>query len=222
MKVLARSILLVLLMLVFRQQGISQQKPNFWDDVQTIKQYDKLFRPLPSPIVFTGSSSIRLWDDLAEMFPGYRVMNRGIGGAVIKDIDRYVEDIILPYKPRQIVLYIGENDIISAPDGDSICRMFKTLFYHIRAVLPGVPIAYISIKASPSREKFIPIAVRANTLISEFLRTEPATVFIDVFYPMLDKNGKMRPELFRTDMLHMKPGGYQIWQELVKPHLVNQ
>lgn len=198
----------------------AQTKPAFWDDIQTIKLYDKIYRPVQSPVLFTGSSSIRIWDNMAEMFKGYPVLNRGIGGTVLKDIDRYVEDIIVPYKPKQIILYIGENDIPSAPNGDSVFAGFQRLYRHIRIFLPEVPIAYVSIKPSPSREKFMPIAVRANQLIRNFLRQEANTSFIDIYPLMLDKEGHPRPELFREDMLHMKAAGYEIWYKKIKPYLL--
>ncbi len=198
----------------------TQTQPAFWDDVQTIKRYDQIFAPPVSPILFTGSSSIRLWGNLAEQFCGYKVLNRGIGGAVLKDIDRYVEDIILPYHPKQIVLYIGENDIVSAPSGDSVFAGFQKLFVHIRSRLPQTPVAYISIKPSPSREQYLPIAVRANKLIREFLQQQPNTVFVDIYQSMLDKNGKPRPELFRDDQLHMVAAGYEIWYKKLRPYLI--
>ncbi len=200
--------------------SFAQTQPAFWEDVQAIKRYDKVYAPPKDPILFTGSSSIRLWNNLSEQFKRYTVLNRGIGGAVNKDIDRYVEDIIVPYKPKQIILYIGENDIISVPNGDSVFAGFQRLFLHIRSLLPDVPVAYISIKPSPSREKFLPIAIRANQLIKAYLLTQPKAGYIDIFSAMLDKKGNMRPELFREDLLHMKPEGYAIWHKKVKPFLV--
>lgn len=198
----------------------AQTHPPYWDDVQAIRRYDKIYAPPASPILFTGSSSIRLWNNLSEQFRGYTVLNRGIGGAVIADIDRYVEDLILPYKPKQVILYIGENDIISAPNGDSVFTAFRKLFLHIRSVLPELPLAYISIKPSPSREQFLPIAIRANQLIKAFLSEQPRAGFIDIYPLMLDKQGQFRRELFRQDMLHMLPEGYRIWYKRVKPFLV--
>jgi len=198
----------------------AQTHPPYWDDVQAIRRYDKIYAPPASPILFTGSSSIRLWNNLSEQFRGYTVLNRGIGGAVIADIDRYVEDLILPYKPKQVILYIGENDIVSAPNGDSVFAAFRKLFLHIRSVLPELPLAYISIKPSPSREQFLPIAIRANELIKAFLSEQPRAGFIDIYPLMLDKKGQFRRELFRQDMLHMLPEGYTIWYKRVKPFLV--
>lgn len=209
------------LLLVFISFAVSAQThPPYWDDVQAIRRYDKIYAPPASPILFTGSSSIRLWNNLSEQFRGYTVLNRGIGGAVIADIDRYVEELILPYKPKQVILYIGENDIISAPNGDSVFTAFRKLFLHIRSVLPDMPLAYISIKPSPSREQFLPIAIRANQLIKAFLSEQPSAGFIDIYPLMLDKKGQFRRELFRQDMLHMQPEGYAIWYKRVKSFLV--
>lgn len=214
-----RSACLFVLLLLSLSTG-AQNHPAYWDDVQAIKQYDKIYAPPKEPILFTGSSSIRLWGNLAAQFRGYTVLNRGIGGAVISDIDRYAEDLILPYKPKQIVLYIGENDIISAPNGDTIFAAFRKLFQHIRSVLPDVPLAYIAIKPSPSRAQFLPIAIRANELIKNFLAKQAKAGFIDIYPLMLDDKGNMRPELFRSDMLHMKQEGYDIWYKKIKPFLV--
>jgi hypothetical protein len=36
---------------------------------------------------------------------------------------------------------------------------------------------------------------------------------------MIDAQGQPLPELFREDMLHMKPEGYVIWKNAIEPHL---
>lgn len=199
----------------------AQDKPRFWDDVQTIKQFDKMYNPPAHPILFTGSSSIRKWDDLERTFASYVVLNRGIGGAIVNDITFYLNDIVFPYHPRQIVLYVGENDLPDeASTADSVLQRTERLFHLIRNKLPDVPIVYISMKPSPSREKFQQKAIEANALIKDFLSKEKQTVFIDVFHAMLTADGKTRPELFVSDMLHMSAKGYQIWKEMVEPHLL--
>lgn len=199
----------------------AQDSPPFWDDVQTIKKFDKMYNPPAHPILFTGSSSIRKWDDLERSFASYVVMNRGIGGAVVNDITFYLNDIVFPYHPRQIVLYVGENDLVDeATTADSVLVRTERLFHLIRSKLPDIPIVYISMKPSPSREKFQQKAIEGNALIKDFLSKEKQTVFIDVFHAMLTADGKTRPELFVSDMLHMNAKGYEIWKGLVEPHLL--
>src|SRR5471030_2995724 len=88
----------------------AQSKPAFWDEVQAIKYYDMVYQQPAHPIVFVGSSSIRKWEHLQVAFGAYNVMNRGIGGAFVNDIIRYLDDLVFTYQPRQIVIYVGEND----------------------------------------------------------------------------------------------------------------
>ncbi len=178
-----------------------------------------MFQQPPNPILFVGSSSIRKWEHLQQAFGTYNVMNRGIGGAVIDDITFYLNDIVFPYKPRQIVLYVGENDVISnIATADTILNRTIRLYKGIRSRLPEVPIVYIALKPSPSRDKFMAKAINANRLIREYLSHEKNTAFVDIFSPML-KEGKSRPELFVGDMLHMNQQGYDIWEKALKPYL---
>jgi len=216
-------ILSVLSVICLMAQLSAQEKPRFWDDVQVIKQYDKLYAPPAHPILFIGSSSIRKWEDMERTFADFVVMNRGIGGAVVNDIIYYTNDIVFPYQPRQIVIYVGENDIVDdATAADSIFVRTKQLLQIIRLKLPEVPIVYISIKPSPSREKYIGKAIAANTLICNYIQTEKNIRFIDIFHPMLNAEGKPMPELFQKDMLHMNLKGYAIWRKAIKPLLLRK
>ncbi|SFE00005.1 Lysophospholipase L1 [Chitinophaga sp. CF118] len=218
-----KKILVLTLLLLTGSLLYAQDRPRFWDDVQTIKKYDEMYTPPADPILFVGSSSIRKWNDLERTFAGYVVLNRGIGGAVTDDITYYAKDIIFPYHPREIVLYIGENDV---PDekttADSILNRTKHLMEVLRAQLPDVPVVYISMKPSPSREIYQSKAKAANELIRDYLKTEKNTTYIDIFNLMLTPDGKLRRELFVEDMLHMNREGYKIWRAAVEPYLLKR
>ncbi|WP_367867328.1 GDSL-type esterase/lipase family protein [Pedobacter sp. WC2423] len=207
-------------LLLFNFNSFAQDKPAFWDDVQAIKQYDRVYAPPKDPILFIGSSSIRLWVDFTHTFKDYTVLNRGIGGAVTSDVDRYLEDIVFPYHPKQLIIYIGENDLIKAASGEEVFQSFKKLYTDIRVKLPVVPLVYIAIKASPSRAQYLSKGIKANQLVQEFLKGQKNTVFLDIYKPMFDKKGQMQPQLFKEDMLHMNAAGYEIWNKLLKPYLL--
>lgn len=211
---------IIAFVVLFVSVSQAQNKPPFYDDVQTIKKYDQMFKPPVNPVLFIGSSSIRKWDDLTQVFAKYNALNRGIGGAVVNDITRYLNDIVFPYNPRQIVLYVGENDVVDDKvNADTVLNRTIILYKAIRTKLPTVPIVYISIKPSPSRDKFRDKVISANALIKQFLSTEKNTVFVDIFPSML-KDGAGRTELYLSDMLHMNEAGYAIWRKAVKPHLL--
>jgi lysophospholipase L1-like esterase len=197
----------------------AQTQPNFWDDVQAIKRVDKMYKTPEHPILFVGSSSIRKWDNLHLVFSKYNVLNRGIGGAVTNDIVYYLDDLVFSYRPRQIVVYVGENDLPNE-SADTILSRTKVLFNKIREKLPAVPIVYIAMKPSPLRFQYWQKAAKANELIKAFLSTLHDVKFVDVYSIMLTKELKPRPELFVEDMLHMNAEGYALWRKAVKPHLL--
>lgn len=61
-------------------------------------------------ILFTGSSSIRLWSSLEEDMASYPVIQRAYGGAPYGDLAYYIDRIIKPNDFDAIVLFAG-NDI---------------------------------------------------------------------------------------------------------------
>ncbi|WP_343688294.1 GDSL-type esterase/lipase family protein [Chitinophaga sp.] len=217
-----KSILLLLLALTVIQVSHAQDKPRFWDDVQTIKHYDQMYAPPANPILFVGSSSIRKWEDAERTFAAYDVLNRGIGGAVVNDIIFYLNDIVFPYHPREIVLYVGENDIPAGATPDTVLERTKRLITAIRAQLPEIPVTYISIKPSPSRDQYRQTVQAANSLIKEYLNTQHKITWVDVFTPMLTRDGNSRPEIFQSDMLHLNKDGYKIWKKLIEPTLLKK
>lgn len=216
-----RCLLIPAFFLCFFNLVSAQQKHTFWNEVQTFKAYDLQITTPAHPIVFVGSSSIRKWDDLQIALGTYNVMNRGIGGAVINDIVFYLNELVFTYQPRQIVLYVGENDLPDASvTPDTVLNRTKLLFSQIRAKLPEVPIVYIAMKPSPSRIAVLSKAREANLLVYNFIKSQKNAAFVNIFSPMLTKDGKPRPELFQPDMLHMNLKGYTIWETAIRPYLL--
>lgn len=212
--------LFIILQLLFVCYGFAQEKHRFEADVKTIKKYDKIYKPVDNPILFVGSSSIRKWNDLQRVFGSYNVINRGIGGAVIDDIIYFSDDLIFDYAPRQIVLYVGENDLPKEDESpELILKKTVDLINLVRKKIPGVPIVYIAMKPSPVRDQYMDKCKKANELIKKYIKALDNASFVDVYSPMV-KNGKSRPELFVKDMLHMNADGYKIWTKAVKKKLI--
>jgi len=212
---------LFVLLLVFAGNAKAQQAP-YWKDIQAFKKQDSLAFPPKNVILFVGSSSFTNWKDVQSYFPDYKIINRGFGGSELTDVIRYANDIIFPYQPKQVVIYCGENDFadvdtVSVP---TVVNRFKTLYGLIRKRLGNVQITFVSLKPSPSRRRLMPKFVETNTQIKSFLAKEKNTAFIDVYYPMLGKNGQPIGEIFRADSLHMMANGYAIWQKVMKPYLI--
>jgi lysophospholipase L1-like esterase len=162
-----------------------------------------------------------MWKDIQKDFTGYKVINRGFGGSTLPDVIRYVNDIVFPYHPKQVIIYCGENDLAESDtvSAATVTERFKNLFSLIRTKWRKVPIVFISIKPSPSRQYLMPKMVEANQQIKEFLDTQRRTKYIDVYSLMLTADGKPNAELFIEDQLHMNAKGYAIWKKAIEPYL---
>jgi lysophospholipase L1-like esterase len=194
--------------------------PSKWE--KEIARIEKVHPAKPEEkggIIFIGSSSIRMWSSLAEDFPKHRVANHGFGGSQVSDSVEFVDRIVIPYEPRLIVMYAGGNDINAGESAESVATDFRTFVEKVRAKLPHVEIAYISIAPNPRRWKQVETVKQANTLISKFCSETPKMKYIDVFTHMLGADGLPKPDIFLKDQLHMNPKGYAIWKEIVAPQL---
>lgn len=194
----------------------------FSDEIAAFKKADEKNSPPKNAILFVGSSSFRMWQDVQDYFPGYTIINRGFGGSSLPDVIHFANDIIFPYQPKQIVIYCGENDFaasdtVSVP---TVFNRFQQLFLIIRKKMPSVPIVFISIKPSPSRQRLMPKMLEANLLIKNYLKKQSRAVYADVYYKMMNADGTPRKELFGSDNLHMNSKGYAIWKEVLLPYLL--
>jgi lysophospholipase L1-like esterase len=194
--------------------------PRQWEeDIAAFERTDSLQVPVKKGVLFVGSSSVRLWDSLPQRFPGQKTINRGFGGSWLSDVVHYFDRIVLPYQPRTIVVYSGENDIAGGKSAQSLLKDFEALLSLKQKYLPESKLIFISLKPSPSRHERLDEMKKANALIREWMSREKRVVFVDVFTPMLDTAGKPKERLFGPDRLHMNRLGYDLWTQLLKPHL---
>jgi lysophospholipase L1-like esterase len=190
-----------------------------WEkEVQAIEKKDKESPPPKGETLFVGSSTIRMWKELEDDFKAQKAIRRGVGGSMISDILYYADRIILPYKPRRIVLYGGDNDI-TKKSPEQVFQDFKALVEKVRKALPEAKIYFLAIKPSPKREALWDKAKAANQAIREYCEKTPGLAYIDIVPVMMGPNGKPKPELFLEDTLHMNRAGYELWIPVVKAAL---
>jgi lysophospholipase L1-like esterase len=180
-------------------------------------------RPAPAnAILFVGSSSIRLWDTLERDFAPAPVINAGFGGSGLADAVRYADRIILPYRPRAVVIYSGENDLAAGGTPERALADFKALISAIHADLPGTPIVYISMKPSPARWEMADRFREANALIRGHIATDPLLSYVDVWPALLGPDGLPRPEMYVADRLHLSAEGSAAWTTAIRDHLAGR
>ena len=198
------------------------QQLRFWNEIKNFKKQDSISFPAKGQILFVGSSSFRMWAGIEKYFPGYNILNRGFGGSTLLEVIKYADEIIIPYHPKQIVIYSGENDLADSETVTplTVLNRFKALYYLIISAYPDIPITFVSIKPSPSRAHLMNKMQQTNKLIKRFLNKKNNAKFVDVYSKMLDNNGQPMNDIFLEDKLHMNTKGYAIWQKAILPYLI--
>lgn len=188
------------------------------EEVHALEQAREKNPPLYEPVVFYGSSSIRLWDTLGQDFAGERVVNLGFGGSTMEACAYFFEHLVVPYNPRALVLYAGDNDLGDGKSPETVVRSYQALSNKVQQYLGPIPFAYISIKSSPARHHLIHSIMRTNALIRQEHLSRPGRLYIDVCSLMLKPDGTPRPELYREDGLHLSAEGYALWRQTLCAH----
>lgn len=216
-------LLLAVIMLALAGAGpaAEEQKTevNRWEPkIRQFELMDKRQMPPADGILFVGSSSIVGWK-VEESFPGLPVINRGFGGSQIADSVHFADRIILPYRPRVIVLYAGDNDVAAGKSPRQVFDDYRQFVNTVRDALPQARIVFIAIKPSIRRWHLVDRMREANRLIRAAAEKDDRLAYVDVDAPMIGDDGKPRAELFKPDGLHLNSDGYKLWSALLLPHL---
>lgn len=169
-------------------------------------------------ILFTGSSTIRLWKTLEADFAGLPVVNRGFGGSQMVDSAELAERIVIPHEPRVVVLFAGTNDIAAGRSPEDVAKSFEVWVAKMKEKLPKTELCFFEITTSPSRWAQREKVVAANQLIKP-LCEKAGVKFIPIREKLLGPDGAPREELFVADRLHLNADGYRILAEAVRPLL---
>ena len=179
---------------------------------------DRAAPPARGGIVFVGSSSIVDWD-VARHFPEWTITNRGLWGSTLADAVQLAGRLVLPYEPRLVVLYAGDNDINAGRLAEQVAVDFDRFVRAVHAKLPQTRIVYIGIKPSLDRWSQIDRMRAANRMIRAICERDDRVAFVDVDGAMLGWDERPRRELFVPDGLHLSPEGYRLWSTLLRPFL---
>ncbi|MBL8896527.1 MAG: hypothetical protein JNM84_02815 [Planctomycetes bacterium] len=188
---------------------------------ETLDAFDREAVPPRRPIVFVGSSSIRLWKTLAEDMAPLPVLNRGFGGSGLFDTVYWLERLVARHDPAAVVVFAGSNDIAGESPRSAawVAERFDELVLRLRALGCSAPLVYISITPTPSRVAHLAAVREANSLIAARCQSDPSLHFLDTAATMVTPEGLPDPQWFVQDLLHLNAKGYAHWTSTLKPVL---
>jgi hypothetical protein len=188
-----------------------------WEEtIRSFEDWDKKNSFPPDAVLFVGSSSIRLWPT-RECFGQFDVINRGFGGSQISDVVYFTGRVVLPYKPKVIVFYAGDNDIAGGKTAERVFEDYRKFVGLVQKQLPTTRIIFISIKPSGSRWSLWNIMKQANKMIEDFSKKDDRLYYFDGAAPLLNNDNRPNNDLFLNDRLHLNDKGYELWTKLLTP-----
>ena len=186
--------------------------------IKKFEEQDKQQAPPQNATLFVGSSSIVFWD-VQKSFPNLALIKRGFGGSLFRDATYYVDRIVIPYEPKTIVIYDGDNDLKSGLSAEEVFADCKAFVEKVRAALPDTKIIVLSVKPSIARWELYGEQQKANKLIENYTKANKDLLYVDVGTALLGADGKPRADLLKEDGLHLNEAGYEIWTKILTPIL---
>ena len=214
----ARCITQVVVLLSF-VAAYSMASERWEPAIKTFEAEDIVNPPPKGATLFIGSSSFTLWTTIEEDFSPHKVINRGFGGAQITDVLTYMDRIVFPYAPANIVFYCGGNDLSAGASASNLMDEIETFVRRVHAELPDTDIYVLSVKPSPRRMNLWTKMQAVNTARQVFAENTDHVYYVDVSKGMFDNKGSLRGDIFLEDRVHMNKSGYKVWINILKSHL---
>jgi lysophospholipase L1-like esterase len=148
-----------------------------------------------------------------------KVYNFAIGGSTMREAaEAFAQNLVIPYKPRAVILYEGSNDIARGTSPGKILEQFRDFYGQVRKALPSTRFYVLGIVPSPGKrfEKWDTIQI-ANATLKEECERYPWLTFIDTTSDLIGKDQQPRMECFLTSNIHMNSEGYKVWASEVAP-----
>lgn len=209
-------------------QAISAQtKPvskedKYAKEITQFAQEDKKGIDSTNLVVFIGSSTFRKWTDMQSYFPQSNILNHGFGGSRLAEAIYFADKFVYQYKPAQVVLYEGDNDLGGSIPVETLLTDLKTFVRLTEIKLPKTPLVLLSVKYSPCRNAQREQIKEYNARMKEFAASKPNLKYVDIASVVLDEKGNYRKELFTADSLHVNTDCYKLFAKKIVPFLIKK
>jgi len=201
------------------QQSQPLAANRFEKNVAAYEAADKASPPPQGAVLLVGDSQFYRWKTLAEDLPGYAIVNRGIDSFTMTDVVFFADRLVLPYKPRLIVVHAGGNDVNTGRTAGQVLGDFQAFVRKVRETLPSVPIAFSSVTPGPGRWSQAAVRRETNSAIKAYVASDPRLIYIDLWSAMLGPDGGPREDLWVEDRIHPNHAGYELRARIMLPIL---
>lgn len=190
------------------------------EEIKKFEQEDATKGITKEQVILYGSSSWRLWKDMATDVAPLPVVNRGFGGSTIPELIHYAERTVISHQPKVLVVYGGENDLSGKKfkSAEQFFDSYRDFVSLIQQRSPKTHICFVSMKLSPSRRQYWAEVTKGNQMVKAF-STGKRLSYVDINPALFHPNGTVKSELYTKDSLHINPQGYREYAKILVPFL---
>ena len=180
-----------------------------------LQKYDSETRK--GEIVFYGASNFRLWTEMENDLPEYKVQNHGFGGSTDQDLVERADTLLYPYAPAVVFFQTGSNDYVSLDGTDEekveVCMAYKKfMFETFHEKLPEAKFVVMSGLLLPGRSQYTALTQKINDALEELCAEYDYMTFVDAEEMTFDGSA-YRSELFIKDGIHLNHEGQLLWRD---------
>ena len=206
----------------------SQSNRQFEEEVSILERLDIEEKAAEKDILFIGSSSIRLWDNINEDMYPYSSVKRGYGGAHFYDLIHFSERLVKNHTPKAILIFVanditgsnGLTNLVGDLSPNEVKRLFKLNYKLIRSIHKFIPIFLIETTPTLKRWKVWSEILKSNKKLESFCKKEPNLYYIGTRDKFIGVDGLPIKSLFLNDELHLNTDGYKLWSDIIKTKLI--
>ena len=202
-------------------QKLRVEEKHFEREIAVLKRKVEQLENQKALTVFYGSSTIRLWKNMAQDLAPYQTLNLGFGGAFIHSLSHYFEHLFDGIAPKNIMLYLGGNDLTLGFGADQIIAEISSFIQKIHKKFPKANIYNIAIKPSLERKKELSKIKMINAGVQALSEKLPYLNQLGLYQKLVDSN-RIRKDMLLQDGLHLNEKGYKVLKELVLSGLEKQ
>lgn len=175
-----------------------------------------------NPTRRTGGT-VFLGDSITEQFPVEQAMaprnviNRGIGGNMVRHLRTRLDTSVADLQPKEIYLKIGINDLWwGGGTPQTVAEEYEGLLREIRAAAPGAGLFVQSTLPTVGRGEEINAQVRELNESIRAMAPRYGATYIDLWPVMADEAGNLRSS-FTRDGVHLTLAGNLAWLNVLLP-----
>jgi len=188
-----------------------QNSPTAWEaEMEAYTRADQRTALPEAPLLVVGGRRVTLWQGLPELLAPQPVLMRGLGSAIVEDIDYYYDRLIGFYRPATVVLLPGNSEfhLRAKKDAPALAAAVGALEEKdARLRENGRFVVFVPVK-SPFYPQDYTTIDRVRQLLHSWASERRRVTVLDPNPLLQDLEGKPSGRYFRPGGMHLNDQGY--------------